>query len=377
MEVNQTSIIIEIKNELKKIDEKWLNLHYQTFIWLVLFGFVIECTLAISLYATGEIKIPFNSYFIKYIVCPLFFNSCLILAGVLTMHSRLNQNTKSYFISLLFIGVCFIVVSVHHIFGSLYLIFTIPVLLTLIYCNYTLTTVTGFISIMAKIVSDVFVKWDSEKINQFGNILSKMNFGISICILLLFYVACIIVIHFERAKNSVSIQKEIERYRLQKELTIDELTKVFNRTALRNSLQHMDEDTAGNTYAFVMIDLDNFKTLNDTLGHEKGDRSLIQFGNILRKNCTDSLPFRYGGDEFSILFKNKTSEEIMQTCKSLQRDMKESTANMSGILITASVGIAHYTKQMSVTELLQNADSALYRAKKAKNSICVYENMDL
>lgn len=375
MEV-KNSIIIEIKNEYKKIDYKWLKLEYYTFIGLVFLGFIIECIFAIFLYTPGDIKISFDSYVIKYIIFPLVFNSCLMLVGILVMHSPLNQCMKSYIISLLFIGVCFLFYSVHHIFGSIYLIFTLPILLTLIYSNYTLTTVISFISIIAKIVSELFVKWDSEKINPFNNIFSSMNFVISTCIMFLFYVVCFIVIYYQREKNNVNIQKEIERHQMQKELITDELTKIYNRTALRIAFQDMEEDKSGDKYVFVMIDLDNFKTLNDTLGHEKGDQCLKEFGRILKINCTEAAPFRYGGDEFCIIFKNKTLEDIMQTCRSIQNDLNHSTVNKSGIL-TVSIGIAQYKNTMSATELLQNTDSALYRSKKSKNSICVYENEEI
>lgn len=375
-EVNNNSIIIEIENEYKKIDNRWLKLHYHTFIALFLFGFLIECILGIKLYIGGYIEIPLIDYVLKYILSPLILNSCLVLTGIFAMNSsRLQQKMKCYLISLLFVGVCFVLYSVHIIFGSIYLIFTLPVLLTLIYSDYVLTTVIAFVSFASKIVSELSITWDPDKINFFNSTYGLTDCVISICIFFTFYVVCIVVIHFEKEKISVSMQKEIERYQMQQNLITDELTKVFNRTALRNALKNMEEDSSGNTYAFAMIDLDNFKTLNDKLGHEKGDQCLKEFGSILTLNCTDSEPFRYGGDEFCIIFKNKTSTEIMQTCKNIQNDLKKSTANESGILLTVSIGIAQYTKQISVKQLLKNSDLAMYHSKKFKNRICDHESL--
>jgi diguanylate cyclase len=265
---------------------------------------------------------------------------------------------------------------VHIIWISLYIIFILPILLTVVYTNYALTTVTAISSIAAKIISDLFITWDPDKMSPFQSTLGATNFVISICIMTAFYAACMIVIRFETEKKYASIQKEIERYQIQQKLTIDELTNIYNRTALRKAFQNMEKDFSDNTYFFVMIDLDNFKTLNDTLGHEKGDQCLKEFGSILKRNCVNAIPFRFGGDEFCILSQNKTMEELIENCKSIQKDLKESAINQLGISLTASIGIARYSKHMTTTQLLRNTDSALYHSKESKNSICVFDDLD-
>ncbi|MGE4483559.1 MAG: GGDEF domain-containing protein [Oscillospiraceae bacterium] len=375
---NESSIIIEIQSEYKKIENKWLRLHYLTFIGLVIFGFLVECILGVKLYVMGCVEISLTRYVVKYILSPLVFNSCLIFTGILAIHSSFfQQKIKVYFISLLFVGVCFVFFSVHSIFASLYLIFTAPILLTVVYSDYILTTVTAFVSIAAKTIAELFVVWDPDKINPLQSDLGLTDFVISICIMCAFYAVCIIVIRFEKQKNVASIQKEIERHQMQQRLITDELTDVSNRTALHNAFQNIVGDSSGNTYIFVMIDLDNFKTLNDTLGHDKGDQCLKEFGSILRKYRTDnSVPFRFGGDEFCILFKNTTLENVIEICKNIQNDLKNSAASNACVSLTASVGIARYTSKMSAAQLLQNTDSALYRSKATKSSICVYSDFD-
>ena len=377
-QINENSIIHEIQNEYEKINNKWQRLHYHTFIGLVLFGILVECTLAVILYNVGYIEIPLLKYFLKYILTPLIINTCFILTAIWTMHTTfLQQKMKTYIISLLFVGICFVFYTIHIVFASLYLIFTVPVLLTVVYGDYCLTTVTAFFSIAAKIISDFFITWDSDKIGPLTNDHELSDFFISICILIAFYVACIIVMRFDKEKNTASIQKEIERYHMQQRLITDELTQIYNRTALRNEFQKMENDPRENTYVLVMIDLDNFKALNDTMGHDKGDQYLKEFGIILRKNCTDeAIPFRFGGDEFCILFKNKPLEHIITICKSIQDDLKNSAINKSGIPLTASVGIASYKNQISARQLLRNTDLAMYRSKSMKDDICVYEDMD-
>lgn len=376
-EKENTSIIIEIESEYGAIDRKWLNLHYTTFIALVLFGFLLECILGILLFQSGYIEIPLRLYVQKYIVLPLLVNSCFLLVGFLTMRSsKPKLQMKSYVISLLCVAVCFVFYSVHIIWLSLYMIFILPILLTVVYTDYGLTTFTAFISFATKISSDLFITWDPDKVYLLQSTLGLINFVISICVMIIFYTACMIVIRFETEKKHASIQKEIDRYHMQQRLTIDELTEIYNRTALRKAFQSMERDSTDNNYYLVMIDLDNFKTLNDTLGHQSGDQCLKEFGSILKKHCVKSTPFRFGGDEFCILTTNSTLEEVIEKCKRIQNDLKESVSNQLGFLLTASIGIAHYKNQMTTTQLLQNTDYALYRSKKSKNSICVYDHLD-
>lgn len=372
----EKSNIIEIEKEYKRIDNKWLRLHGKTSIGLVIFALFFECIMGCLLYKMGEINTTIPKYMGKYLLLPLVVNAFFLGIGYWAIHfSRITQNIKIYVVSLLFVGICFVLFSVHGIFNSLYLIFTIPILFTMVYGNYRLTTITAASCIAANVFSELFIKWDPDKINIMENNIELANFIISLVFLTTFYVVTMVVIGFEKGKNAVSIQKELERYQLRHKLQYDELTAINNRTALRNALQKMESDTVESIYFFVMMDIDNFKMLNDTLGHQKGDSILSQFGNILKVNCMDATPFRFGGDEFCILFKNKTVESVLEKCEKIQRHFKEMVA-MQGIEVplTVSIGIAHYLYGMTATQLVKNADLALYSSKTLKNAIHIFDN---
>lgn len=373
--MKETSYIIEIENEYKRINTRWLKLHFNTSAGLVIFALVVECILGFALYSKGGISLPINIYVFKYILCPLLMNTVFIVFGFLVMRSLVfNQKTKIYAVSLLIVANCFVLYTVHSIYASLYLIFTIPVLMTVVYSDYVLTLITALFATAAKISSEIFIEWDPEKVSTFENDYRTTDFLISISILCAFFIVCLIVIRFERAKNDASIQKEIERLELQQKLQTDELTAINNRTALRKAFQSMEEDDAGSTYIFVMIDLDNFKLLNDTYGHDVGDQCLRDFGSILKTNCADATFFRFGGDEFCILFKNQTPEAVIKTCRDIQKDFTQYAAGISlDLPLSASFGIAAFTGNMTTTQLLRNTDKALYRSKDTKNAIYVFD----
>lgn len=373
---NNSAIVAQIQSEYKKIDDRWLKLHYRTFAGLVLFGFLIECIIGAVWFASGHVEISLSQYIVKYIASPLLINLCFVLCGLLVMRSpRIQQIKKAYFVSMLYVGVCFTFYTVHIIFDSLYLIFTIPMLLTIVYSNHLLTTLTGIVSIAVKTISELFIVWDPDKVNLFESKYGLTNLLVSTFILCIFYGVCMVVIRFEKEKNAASIQKEIEYHHTQQRLMMDELTEIFNRKALRHSFQDMEEDETDNTYVFVMIDIDNFKTLNDTFGHVVGDECLREFADILRNRCSDDAqPFRFGGDEFCILFKNTSIQCVLNTCESIQQELRSSAVSRSNMPMTASFGIACHHNKMTAPQLLKSTDSALYHAKTLKDAICVHDS---
>lgn len=368
------SLVTEIENEYRRIDSKWLQMHFKTSVGLVLVGILLESILGIVIYSSGDVKLPLSAYVAKYILAPTAINFIVISLDFWAMRNiKISKNFRVYIISLSFVVICFAFYAVHSIFKSLYLILILPILLTVVYGNYKLTTVTALFSLTARIIADLFVRWDPEQPNVLSSFFSSVDFLISNAILIIFFFVCLIVIRYEREKNDASIQKEIERHKLQQKLKTDELTSVFNRTGLRTALQSMEEDRASNSYIFVMIDLDNFKQLNDTLGHLIGDQCLMEFGSLLKANCGDAAAFRFGGDEFCLLFKNVPMDSVIDICKKIQTDYKEAAeAITTAIPLTVSFGVAALAENMTAAQLLKETDRALYYSKEQKNSINVY-----
>lgn len=365
----------EVRQEYEKIECRWLHLHYYTSVALVLCAFLIECVLEYVFYQMGAVKTPFGRYLLKYLLAPGLVNLALIAAGYWTLFlSGLSQSRKVYVVSLLFVAICFVLFTVHSIFVSLYLIFVLPIMLTIVYNNYTLTSITALCSITAKVASELLVTWDANKPSVLSDSISLIDFIVSLCILCAFYAVCIVSIRFEREKMSAAIQKEIEHHHLRQKLQTDDLTDVYNRIALREAFRQMEEDHSGSNYFFVMIDLDHFKLLNDTMGHTKGDLCLKEFGSILKRNCVDGAAFRFGGDEFCVLFRNRSLEAVTEVCRNIQRDFEAAMkAHKIEVPVSVSFGIAPYSEGITPTQLLKNTDTALYRSKKVRNTIRIYE----
>lgn len=164
---------------------------------------------------------------------------------------------------------------------------------------------------------------------------------------------------------------------------LDELTNLPSRRALTQNIT-----TLGKHYSIAMVDVDHFKKFNDKYGHDIGDQVLKRLASQLRQ-VRGGKSFRYGGEEFTVLFPNKNLDEANvfcnELCKSVEnspfmlRDKKRPKANQQDknknkklkeraakpLTITISIGLAERSEQLTTAdEVIKQADEALYKAKK-------------
>ncbi len=144
----------------------------------------------------------------------------------------------------------------------------------------------------------------------------------------------------------------------------DALTGLPNRVGIRNMLHKglMDWRNHGAPFAFVIIDLDNFKQINDTYGHDIGDRILKDAARLMsnRVRRSDALA-RWGGEEFVLVCPDTTLEQAEQVAENLRAELEHSLVH-EGESITASFGVASMD-DANLDHLFKKADTALYKAK--------------
>lgn len=157
--------------------------------------------------------------------------------------------------------------------------------------------------------------------------------------------------------------------------TVDNLTKCYNRNKLETVLAaeilaHCKEEEP---FSLIMLDIDYFKHINDTYGHETGDEVLAGFADVIRHNIKRKDVFvRWGGEEFIILFRHCTGEEAVMIAERLRRKVEDSPLHEGKIRITCSLGVASWHGAAdSTTQLLKRVDDALYMAKRTgRNRVC-------
>lgn len=160
------------------------------------------------------------------------------------------------------------------------------------------------------------------------------------------------------------------REKLQNHSIRDALTNLFNRRYMEESLERelFRCDRKQQPLGVIMIDVDHFKSFNDTFGHEAGDAVLREIGLFLQKNIRKSdIACRYGGEELTLILPESPLEIVQQRAEQIREGVKHLRIQHRQQLlgaVTLSLGVACFPLHGSTTEaLIQAADSALYRAK--------------
>lgn len=198
------------------------------------------------------------------------------------------------------------------------------------------------------------------------------------CILLKSQLAKAEIAEKELARINRSIKYEIKERMLEIEKVnqnlvnmskMDSMTKVMNKAALIDSIENLINRKTKSEFSILMFDIDNFKTINDSLGHVTGDKclktlSVIASGNIREVDYIG----RYGGDEFIIVLPTLAENEARFVAERFRKKVNE-TSNPK---FSISIGISTYPYDgQTVRELISAADKGLYKAKsKGKNTIC-------
>jgi len=156
-----------------------------------------------------------------------------------------------------------------------------------------------------------------------------------------------------------------QQRRLEDQAVTDPLTGLANRVLLRDSLEHaiQQSNRTGVPMTLISLDLDHFKSINDTLGHDAGDRVLRSVGEVLRRRIRRAdRAFRLGGEEFLALLYGADQESGQQVAEDL-RGAIASLAPIPERAVTASVGIATLRPDEGWREWMKRSDENLYRAK--------------
>jgi len=157
----------------------------------------------------------------------------------------------------------------------------------------------------------------------------------------------------------------------------DPLTMLPNRAKLKLQLEHRFEHARTSPFALLFLDLDNFKNINDTMGHEIGDQILSEVSRLIQGIAgTYDFCSRFGGDEFVILLQDADIESVDKFADRLiQLFKKPFRVNEIDFFLSLSIGIVLYPQDASCAEdLIKHADTAMYEAKnKGKNQYVYYD----
>lgn len=224
---------------------------------------------------------------------------------------------------------------------------------------------------------------ETRKTQSYSEILQKANEELS----RLNFSCETLIVEFKESKARAELlasELKAANAKLRNAAFRDDLSGLYNHRFFHESLA--GEIEAAERYrhpiSVIMLDVDNFKTINDTYGHQIGDTVLRTVGQyLLRSSRASDIPARYGGDEFVILLRDTTVDGARIRAKTICSEIAATPIEVDGITadITVSVGVAGYHQRSPVSknQLINLADKAMYQSKRdGRNRVSVQEESD-
>lgn len=344
----------------KKVMDNNLKVIIATFIAEIIFYFIYKVILLRP--------VDILQYVLLYIATPTFINLIIWIVGRYIINNKSGKLLSEtydaiplYILELIIITL----IIVHNSFPVLYVLIACPILMSVVYGNQ-------------KINKQLFVICQTEIIAMvISTIISKDNppdhyaacMVISYIVVIFAYIYAKYIILYEKEKENKLIISENENAALSKEVSMDGLTKLDNYKSLLKTTQKwlLNKENV----IFCIIDIDNFKSVNDTYGHEFGNEVLIVLADELKNiNGKNIFVSRYGGEEFGILFANMEYDKAYEIIDTVRKSFSNHLYSETERTFTFSGGITESSKHDTAHQLFDAADKNLYKAKKTgKNKI--------
>ena len=157
---------------------------------------------------------------------------------------------------------------------------------------------------------------------------------------------------------------------MMQQISIDSLTQVNNRQNLLEFMTQKLKNHNKDLY-LLMMDMDDFKSINDNYGHIEGDRALVSASSSIKAACGSFVPrpyiARYGGDEFIVVVETDNPDKITTLTDAIRENLSEYSSNLPYEL-NMSIGVAKHRDGQAPKELIREADQLLYDVKEKKKS---------
>lgn len=307
---------------------------------------------------------------LEYLCLRFFIPSGTILISVTTCTILINSKStncqlKNFLAVLSVFVLCSIVGIFHNYFRFLFVMFGMPFILCAVFADKKMLRNLLFCSFVPFMMA-VFTMYHDFKGTNYVELWTTFICAFMF-VIIAYFISTGIVSYQEEQINFIyaASQKQME---LIHELKIEPLTKLYNRTALDGALRSFLRKFQQGQFVphMVLMDLDNFKKVNDTFGHAAGDEVLTKLAELIKINMKGiRRAFRFGGEEFVLLFEADTTEEISAIVNNIRRDLSQVQWTFNpGQPMTLSAGIAQLKTGQDDKAWFNTADQAMYRAKE-------------
>lgn len=356
------------KEEYLLLQEEWYKKIMKSYVYGGVILAVLELIIAIITIAIGANKDYGNmEQLLIYFVLPAALINGTVLITNYIFKKLTKRESMQYALTICLILVCFYVAAIHGYFISSPIVFVAPQILTVIFDQKRFTLKATIIAAVLMVVS-IFIAPFFDKSWEFEQRIGNCLLGVSFLIVM--YVICILYISYGQKKNAIIISAANKQDKLLETLKSDQLTGLINHTEFYKILENVIDSCNEKEIpcALGVMDIDNFKKINDTYGHLKGNIVLVRVAEIISEVVgIDGVVARYGGEEFTIILPGKTDKELLPIMNEIRKRVKkEKFGFATNKRFSISGGIAELVNgEADALVFFDRADGALYEAKNS------------
>ena len=352
--------------------ERWRKAIFKTDIVCVLTILLMEIIMFFVLGVQDLRREPTGEYLVRFVLLPSAINILVLVIGYGLMQKWKEKKwVLNYIPIVLMVMICFFSSVFHNFFSLLFCTFSFPIFLSIIFSDKTMTDRITMLSFLCLTAAQAVGPIISEV--ESGYMIS--TYMVSVACLFCSYVISSVLLQAQRQKDKKLESVYKSRTEALEQLKYDQKTGLFGHTSFQTGLHQMVEKNRENRNpAVAVLDIDDFKQVNDAYGHVKGDIVLLELARIMQEACGEKYTAsRVGGEEFAILFQDGTPEEYIEVVETIRKEFAKVHFEFCRAPVTVSAGLAMWKEEWGATELFDRADEALYISKrqgKNRTTVC-------
>lgn len=351
---------------------KWKDQLMKLNMVIILALAVLEFGLYFGIRQAGKMQVSFVVYMGKYILLPFLINMGFWLLCSFLLKKNQNTGRLRNFITLFCsFMICLCIAFVHNDFVVVICFFSLVILISGIFGDITLTKIITMMSLGGMAVSAGYAVFHEMGENE--DYLFEVI--VTAAFLIFTYSFTRIIIDYNNEQLNRLNQTHYRLESLEHKILLDPLTGLYNHTAFYTILENQLEECrkSGQMVTLAVLDIDDFKKVNDRFGHENGNLVLIRLSSLLQEHCSpDSCACRYGGEEFTVIFPGMKKEQAWEVMERVRSAFSQSVYPFSNNeSVTFSCGIFECTDAAGhPQEIFQKADDMMYQAKNFGKNQC-------
>lgn len=364
-----------VNNLKEKINERWRMNLFKICVILAVIGSITEVVIYLVDSNTKTLFLPNLLYQFRFIYIPSSLNLMVIF---LTYHyiksPKLSDTAKNIWSCILIYFLCANTQFIHYVYGPLLVLPVVSVFVSIMFGNRRLTrgiTIASLISLIgASLVASCELRHNDPQLLS--------DSALAALIIIVSQIGASLMISYVNEQFDNIAKSNLREKKLIEELHLDSLMSIYNRMALSEKIDEcISLKLSNESCHMLLLDVDDFKKINDTYGHINGDEVLIKLSDTIRQFTGRNVTaYRYGGEEIILIMQHYSIEDTYTLAENLRLRFSSLTFDFApDISITFSGGIASFQENISPEEWISHTDQALYQAKRlGKNRIIKYNN---